>query len=282
MKLAAGEWTMGLAPDRGGAITGLRWRGEDILRPAREDATDLFLFSSFAMVPYANRIAHGRLDIEGVQARIPANHPDQAHPLHGVGWLRAWTCTATDETSATLAHEHAADEHWPWAYRASQHFLLDAGGLDVSLQVTNLADHAMPASLGFHPYFATDGVTSLRFEADGVWMRDAECLPTELAPAGALGDWAHGESPCRERLIDNSYAGWSGRAHIARPSGDILLIGTNTPVFHLCAPPGADFFCAEPATAIPDAANRGEARILPPGESFSIAMRIGQSPQTAD
>jgi aldose 1-epimerase len=274
MKLSAGTWELTLAPELGGAITALRRRGQDVLRPAPEGATEPFLLASFAMVPYANRIAHGRFEAGGERHALGPNHEGQDHPLHGVSWLRRWEVEASDASSATIVHRHAADAAWPWSYRVAQHVALHEDGLSIALTLVNEDDRAMPASLGFHPYFPAGEGVALRFDADEMWLRDEHCLPSTLAPADAFGDWGRGLPVRGAPFIDNSYVGWAGAVRIARADGDLLLTGENTPVLHLYTPPGELFFCVEPATSMPDAFNRSAPVTLAPGQRHRIGMAI--------
>lgn len=274
MKLSAGTWTLTLAPELGGAITSLRRSDRDVLRAAAEGATEPFLLSSFAMVPYANRIAYGRFEADGARYALGPNHDGQDHPLHGVSWLRSWDVEAADTASATLVHRHAADAAWPWSYRADQRFALAEDGLSIALTLTNEDDRPMPASLGFHPYFPASDEVSLRFDAEEVWLRDEQCLPSTLAPANTFGDWGSGGFVAQAPFIDNSYVGWNSIVRITRPEGDLLLTGENTPVLHLYTPPGEPFYCIEPATSMPDAFNRSTPVTLRPGQSYRIGMAI--------
>lgn len=274
MKLAAGTWTLTLAPELGGAITALRRQGEDVLRPAPAGATEPFLLASFAMVPYANRIAHGRFAADGTHYALAPNHDGQDHPLHGVSWLHPWNVEASDVASATLVHRHAADATWPWSYRAEQHFALSGDGLSIALTLISEDDRPMPASLGFHPYFPVSEGMALRFDADAVWLRDEQCLPSTLAAADSFGNWGRGGPVRGAPFIDNSYVGWTGTARITRADGDLLLVGENTPVLHLYTPPGEPFFCVEPATSMPDAFNRSTPILLEPGQQYRIGMAI--------
>jgi aldose 1-epimerase len=275
MRLARGDWSLELAPAVGGAIAALVWRGQDLLRPAPPGATDPLAMSSFPLVPYANRIGHGRFVFDGQEHHLPINYAGQAHPLHGVGWLRSWKVVGGDEAVVTLAHRHDGDGDWPWRYAAEQRFALDDDGLTVTLSITSEDDRAMPVSLGFHPYFAVSGVSSLRFEAAGVWLTDAQLLPTECVAADRLADFAAGAPVLRKTLVDHCYAGWSGSAVIARIDGDVRLSATDTPLLHVYMPPGEDFFCAEPVTAMPDAFNRDAGDVLAPGQTRTVTMRIG-------
>ncbi|MEG3088913.1 aldose 1-epimerase [Sphingomonas sp. PB4P5] len=273
MRIAAGDWAATLEPT-GGAIASLTRRGVDVLRPSPVGARDPLSLASFPLVPYANRIANGAFSFESERHVVPLNYPGQAHPLHGVGWLSAWSVTASDATSATLAHAHAPDDAWPWRYAATQCIALDPSGLSVTLTLENTGDDVMPYSLGFHPYFARAGVATLAFVATGVWQADGAMLPTQLAAPDTLGDWSRGAPLARAALIDHCYTGWGGHATITHDDGAITLAGTGTPLLHFYLPPSQDFFCLEPVTAMPDAVNRGAAAKLAPGERREIAMTI--------
>jgi len=274
MRLACGAWELDLLPALGGAIAALRRDGADIFRPTPHDAQHPLEAACFPLVPYANRIADGRFRFEGERYVIPRNVADQAHPLHGTGWLQPWTVEQSDERSATLHYRHGADDGWPWAHDAEQRIVLGDEGLHVTLSLTNTGDRAMPFSLGLHPYFTKARVSRLRFDAERVWLIDDAFLPTEPAPADRLGDWAAGETVERTSLIDNSYEGWSGNATISRDDGDLRLAGMSTPFLHVFTPPGEPYFCVEPVTAMPDAFNRAVPAVLQPGESHAITMTL--------
>jgi aldose 1-epimerase len=269
-------WSLTLLPELGGAIGSLRHAGHDVLRPTPADARGPLETACFPLVPYANRIAGGRFVFDGQDYHLPRNADGQAHPLHGVGWQRAWEVAAVDARSVTLRHEHPGDGDWPWAYAAEQEFRLAQDGLHLSLSVTNRDSRPMPAGLGFHPYFPATADTRLGFEAQSVWLADAEMLPTAPAAAAHFADWSAGDGVRRTSLIDNAYAGWSGEARIASPSGTLRLTGDGTPYLHVFTPPGEDYFCAEPVSDMPDALNRAPTvTVLAPGQTRRIAMSIG-------
>ena len=55
-----------LDPRRGGAIRDFKWRGQDVLRPTPAQAgDDPFDTACFPMVPFVNRVAHGRFNFGG-------------------------------------------------------------------------------------------------------------------------------------------------------------------------------------------------------------------------
>jgi aldose 1-epimerase len=272
LRLAAGEWALEAAPERGGAILSLTRAGRDVLRPTPAVIEGPFDLACFPLVPYANRIASGTFAWDGEAIRLPRNHLEQAHPLHGIGWLLPWEVISSDDGSMVMRLVHRGDATWPWPFSAEQRLALTPNGLEATLEIVNDGDRSMPVSLGFHPYFAA--ADTLCFEAEGVWLADAEMLPERHAAANALGDWSAGASLSQPDLVDHCYTGWSGVATIARADGDIVLEAENAPALHVYVPPGKDFFCAEPVTAMPDAVNHDGAATLSPGERMRIGMKI--------
>lgn len=264
-----------MLPGVGGSIRELTRNGRDVLRHAPEDVADPLLTACFPLVPYTNRIALGCFAFGGKTYRLPRNFGDHPHSLHGIGWQSQWSLEAAGEATATLSLDHGGDDRWPWRFRAEQRVELDDGGCEIALHLVNLADEAMPAGLGLHPYFPRDEKTRLMFTAQRMWLGDDTMIPTRPVAADSLGDWSAG-SGFPDRLIDNSFDGWAGRAIIESDSaGTIRISATGAPVVHLYAPPDADFLCVEPASHLPDALNQGFAMdVLAPGETKILTLRI--------
>ena len=61
LPLAAGDWSVTLAPEDGAGITAMRAGGRDILVPAPAGAALGGPFGAFWMIPWANRLDAGRL-----------------------------------------------------------------------------------------------------------------------------------------------------------------------------------------------------------------------------
>ena len=283
LEIAAGEWTASLFPALGGALTFLRFGGVDILRPATEGSADPLQYSSFPLVPYCNRIAHGRFRWNGTEHQVPLNFRDHPHTLHGLGWQARWEVGEQDQGSAVLRHEHDGGSGWPWAYSALQRIALDASGFSASLAVTNLSHEPAPFGLGFHPYFHAPSGTMLRTDVSNVWLADDTCIPVERADGTWFGDWSQGQKVERDELIDHSFGGWSGSAEVIRPDlprAIRLKASPELPNLHLYMPPGERFFCAEPVGNMPDALNRPDAdpgermNALAPGETLRATMTL--------
>jgi aldose 1-epimerase len=282
ISLADGELTVELLPELGAAVATLRYQGRDVLRPTPAGASDPFETAAFALVPFANRIADGRLRVGEREVRIERNAPGQAHPLHGHGWRRPWRVESAARDSAVLSFEHSADG-WPWRYIARQTVTLRADSLELALSVENHDSTPMPAGLGWHPYFHKTPGALLRAHLEGVWLTDEESLPVRLAHGTRFGQWGRGDELARTELVDHCHTGWPGVAEILLPEERLRLALTASRAMHwlhIYSPPGKDFFCVEPVSHMPNAINRSAPpaitgqKLLAPGERFDARITL--------
>jgi aldose 1-epimerase len=261
--LRAGDCGLQLAPEAGGMVTrywlerGARTR--EWLRPASGAARarrDGYEASAFPLVPYSNRIRAGRFRFGDRDVALPLNRPPERHSIHGQGWQAAWTASHVSANTAQLEFRHAADA-WPWAYRATQRFALSPTSLTVELALHNQSDAPMPAGLGWHPYFLRTPRTTLTAPVAGIWLTDAEMMPTELARPPVIAELSRGVT-IDSVPLDNCFTGWSRRAVIDWPELDARLVMTAEPPLDFLTvftPPDLPFFCVEPVSHATDAVN---------------------------
>ncbi|GAA0564758.1 aldose 1-epimerase [Rhizomicrobium electricum] len=280
--LGRGKFELDIAPDFGGAITRFEMAGKPVMRPVKPGETNVLEMCSFPLVPYANRIAGGIFDFGGRTYRLPLNFGEHPHSLHGHGWQAPWKVEVLSRDRLSLVFEHAADA-WDWAYTAEQVFTMTEDGMVLALTLKNRADKPMPYSLGVHPYFPRRPGSTLKASVKGMWLADETMLPTDLVEAGRLVDLNAGQVVSKAPFVDNTFTGWQGPAIITQPELGLeiaLTASDNSAFLHAFMPEGADFFCAEPTTAMPNAFNRSEspevtgAKVLAPGAAVSLEMRI--------
>jgi aldose 1-epimerase len=286
LHLASGPWELEVQPGRGGAVTALRHRGRLLLVSPDPGTTDAMGAASFALVPYANRIAAGRFDHRG-QWQLPRNFGEHAHPLHGTGWKRPWQVAALQADALALQLQHQADAHWPWSFTAQQRIQLLPDAIRFELAATNTAAEPAPMGLGFHPAFAAGPDTTLRTQLEGVWQIDADSLPESHAPAGAvLPELPGAVKAHRSKLVDHCFTGWSRALRIERAgaAGEFPIVEmTASPALHflqLYMPPGRSSFCIEPMSQMPDAIHHPEVvghgglQFLQPGTTLQVWMQL--------
>lgn len=280
--LAAGDYGLEFAPERGGSVLRFDWRGQPIFRPAV--GPSVLDTGCFPLVPFSNRIAHGRFAAHGREVRLAPNFPgsDHPHPLHGFGWLAAWEVVEAGDAHAVLEHRYPGGE-WPWPYVAHQQFRLTADGLEMGLALTNRGSDPMPAGLGFHPYFPRDADTRYLGLHRGEWSNSADCLPKSLDLRGAAIDWWAGQ-PVGSRSVDTVYTDREGPLDIAYPSRGFavrLTPSENLPFTVVYSPSGEPFFCVEPVSHATDAVNAGGMAWIAPGETMAVELEISARPADA-
>lgn len=271
---------MTIAPDRGGGVVSFRWRGRDIFH-RRPDATGPLALGCFALSPFSGRIAQGRFGSPGHAVALTRNHPaDPSHPhaLHGFDWLARFEAANASPEYAILRRRQEESE-WPWAYESEQVFTLTKDGYRHDLSITNRSATAMPAGLGLHPYFPRAGARLTLF-VTGVWETVEDQIPTLHRELAQTPDWLGGGT------IDHCFTGRRGAIVIDWPSHRLTIEPDDAFTFAVVfTPAGADYFCVEPVSHMPDAVNRGEPtditglRWLQPGErwttqtSFTLSER---------
>lgn len=282
--LRAGLLELELSPWLGGAISRFelaagerRW---PILRQSHTRLENVLDAGNFPLVPYVNRIRGGCFTFRGREVRLTPNMAGDPSPLHGQGWLNAWTVEEAGESRAVLAYRHRPGE-WPWEYQARQLFALDADGLSLTLACRNLSDEHMPCGLGQHPYYPCGPGTRIRTEVEHAWTIDEQVLPVDKVPATGRFDLSD-RNVCGQEL-DNGFGGWSGRALLSDPGWpyEVELSSPQARFFQIFSPAQGGFFVAEPVSHANAALNEPEERwaelgicILAPGEEMELAMRL--------
>ncbi|MDP1837785.1 MAG: aldose 1-epimerase [Reyranella sp.] len=267
LSLRAGRLAVDLAPAAGGSITRfvLEAAGTafDFLRPAGAAA-----MACYPLVPFSNRIANGRLVVDGEEFVLEPNWPGQRHPMHGDGWARPWQVARQGKDSIELVYEHDGRGGWPFRYRARQVFHLGEEGLAVGMTIENLENRPVPAGLGLHPFFPRDADTELACRVEGVWRADAEVLPVDRIAVPP--EWNFTVSHQVDGVVlDNCFDGWDGQATIRWPRHGLGLALEATPPFrHLViyVPKGQPYFCVEPVSHANGAVAQTSLR---PGETLA-------------
>ncbi|MBN9408310.1 MAG: hypothetical protein J0H69_04080 [Burkholderiales bacterium] len=261
LRLAADGYEAHVSPMAGARVSRLVWQSRgaarDLIVPTAPSAAAFDpdhwpKCGAFPMVPYTNRLLDGRVWWAGRswQTRVA---PGQKHGVHGFGHRVPWHVESHTSSHAALVLEHAqASPEWPWPFAARIEYGLSAQGLSVSISVRNTADEPAPASIGWHPYFASGWRSAADHPArsihdlggDGLaYPRDAD---PSAAPPVARDGVAH------TFVFENAPSPWKLRsAH-----GEVLTLGHDGlhVVYH--QPACRDYECVEPITALPGTMTR--------------------------
>ena len=281
IRLISGDTEVTLAPAIGGGIAAFRWRGRNIMRAATPEmlaAGDPLGLAAFPLVPFSNRIAHGRFVWERRTVQLPLNFGDHPHAIHGFGWQAPWRVEAADAVSARLGYDYHGGA-WPWPFAARQDFAVADDGFTLTLSVTNLGDTPMPSGLGLHPYWPNPAETRLQTVAQGWFATDAFVMPLAQidATASDLSAWLH-----RAKTTDHVFHGCDGRLTLGWPTHSVEMTAGPRADWMVVYAPADDTICAvEPVTHPTDALNdpkRPGIHILAPGETQALTIRYRVRP----
>jgi aldose 1-epimerase len=241
---------------------------------------------------YANRIAFGRFDIDGVRCRLACN--DGRHHLHGgnAGFDRALWQGRQESRRVVLAYRaRDGEEGYPGNLDASVTYSVGDHGLRIEYRATT--DRPTVVNLTSHAYFNLAGrgaITAheVRIPARRYVAVDDERIPTgELVPvAGSVFD-LNALAPLGERSFDHCFVlDDAAQAELADPaSGRRLRLRTSQPGLQLYTGNLLDgtiegkggrryerhaALCIEPQH-FPDSPNRPDfpGVILRPGQTYS-------------
>ncbi len=302
-----GAWELDVLPRTGASLAGGRirtadgvWR--DLLRPARPTVHgEAAKCSSFAMVPWSNRIRDGVLAYGGRSWQLQRNGADGT-AIHGAVLHAAWDVVERREDRVVLELDTSdlVGVNFPWRFRARITYTVSGSRLTVGTSVRNVDRESFPAGFGHHPYLqrtlAPVGATPPAEPGNPlleVPLRHGYSLVDAMAvgPAGTIprrADFRTGR-PLGSRFVDDVLTGWDPgapiRVHYDEPDVDVDLHAD--PVYsHLVvyAPRRRSYFAVEPVTNVNDGFALHAAGVpgtgvfvLEPGEErageFSLTVR---------
>ena len=256
-------------PERGGSLLSLSVNGNDLLRPSGPAPRDVLETACFPLVPFANRIANGRMTIHGRELILPPDPAALPHAHHGHGWRRPWHVVGKTDALAQLEYRHVPDE-WPWAYVANQRITLIDGGAEIALSVTNESSEDMLAGLGLHPYFLRKEADTIVVGATRMVTNGPDGIPSGEGPIGP------GETSLETiEGMDNLLLDESGQIRVRAAGVRCSLKAKGAVGFHVYIPQRENFFCVEPVSHRPNAfSTDAEHHAIKPGEARRLTMQL--------
>lgn len=246
-------------PSFGARLISLEFGGHEVLATGKTPDGERIGDGCFPMAPWAGRIGGGRIEHDGVTARLPLD--DDGNALHGLVRKATWDQTGDN------AFVRQVGAPWPQEGQARLRYVLDDHAVTIELSWDDGTD--FPCSLGLHPWFLDTLVTGERLELDvdpiEMLERGDRHLPTGRLIPPAPKPW----DDCF-RMGRSPVLSWPGALSIRLDSTSPWWVVYDEP---------AHATCVEPQTVPPDAFNHAWMRPAG-GWPRSIALTIsaiGQS-----
>jgi len=228
------------------------------------------------LAPWANRLDEDAFYANGKKYLLNAGlgnlRRDQNQaPIHGLLLFTPYWKVTKMESDDRSARVTSRLEFWrypelmaqfPFAHAIEMTYRLAGGRLEVETLVENQASEAMPLGIGYHPYFQLPGVPrdqwKVHVAAREILELSPLLIPTGKRSAVSLPDPASLATTQLDDVFTGLVRGQDERAEFwVEGSGRkvSVIYGPKYTVAVVYAPPGKDFICFEPMTAITDAFN---------------------------
>lgn len=272
--LEAGGARAGIAPEAGGRLGSLVVGGRELLVGRLGNEAQPMRWGCYLMAPWPGRLQHGRFRWQGRTIQLPRTFGQNA--IHGLVWDRAWVVEESSGSAATLSC--ALPGEWPMGGLVRQGITLSPDALVLDASIT--AGDAMPAALGWHPWFDRAG-DPVRLTLDaGATQEVRGMIPTgRLLPVAGTRDLRTGPVLGARRL-DVGYVGAVSPAMVEWPDVRLTISFEPSPAPVVVFTPW-NAVCVEPQTAPPNALALPEAearaagvRFLGAGETMSARLSL--------
>ncbi len=116
-------------PEVGGGLAAFNWRraagAVPLMRPlpVGTNAPDPNQLGCYPLVPWSNRIGQGRFSFEGRTFDVAPNYPAEPYPIHGDGWLSAWSVLDSRSDKVVLGLDRSSA--FPFTYAAGMSYELE-------------------------------------------------------------------------------------------------------------------------------------------------------------
>jgi aldose 1-epimerase len=249
--------------------------------------------AGIVLVPWPNRVAGGRWNLDGVAQQLDITEPKQGNAIHGL--LRSTGYRVLEREphrvvqGATVFPQHG----YPFLLETTVEHRLTGDGMTVTHTIVNESERAAPVAVGAHPYLRLGdlpvGELTLTIDASTRFLTDDKQIPvSEEEVAGTDFDLTQGRRVAGLQ-IDHGFGGVAvrdGRSvqRLEAPDGRRVELWADenfgyvqvfTPL-NFAAPDGPRPAVAiEPMTAPANALNSGEGlRWLRPGERWELSWGI--------
>jgi aldose 1-epimerase len=265
----------------------LLWQGAGVRAYARERK---FMGIPF-LHPWANRLDGFGYEAGGHHVVLDRDSPlllldDHGLPIHGVLTAsRQWVVeeVAADSDRARLVSSLDFDrpellEAFPFPHRVELAIEVCGSAVQVRTTLTATGSEPVPVAFGFHPYFRLPDVPRARWD---VVFPVHERLPLDslMVPTGVSEPASPLTGVVGTRTWDDEFDGVAPGACFQLSGGGRTIevqYAQGYPVAQIFAPPGTDYVCIEPMTAVANALEGPDDKLhwVPVGEQRSASFRI--------
>jgi aldose 1-epimerase len=147
------------------------------------------------LVPWPNRVAHGRYDFGAETLQLPLSEPSFGNAIHGLVRWSGWDLLEIGPAHVRMGHVLWPQAGYPFTLVLQVAYVLSDAGLRVTIRAGNAGSSPAPYGAGMHPYVRAElgGIdgSELSVAAEQWLETDERKIPTGrlLSVAGSRYDF---------------------------------------------------------------------------------------------
>lgn len=148
--------------EEGAGLRSYRVRGQEFLDTFPRTGYATSATVGQLLVPFPNRIDHGRYTFQGTEYQVPINEVSRTNAIHGLSRWMNWEVAHHDHHRLTMELVFHAQPGYPFVLHVWQHYELTRYGLVITHTARNVGKQPAPYGVGIHPYLrvGTDTIDS--------------------------------------------------------------------------------------------------------------------------
>ncbi|MEO6505956.1 MAG: aldose 1-epimerase family protein [Terrimesophilobacter sp.] len=246
------------------------------------------------LVPWPNRVEDGVWRFNGVRQQLDLTEPDKHNAIHGLLRHVAYAVREQTDDAITLTATVFPQHGYPFQLDTAVSYRLEADGITVTHEISNVSAEAAPVAIGAHPYFRIGDVPTrdltLTLAATTHFEVDARLNPIHELPVEETEYDFRGGRLVDDLRLDDGFGGVVfddgavARHTLRSTDGRMLTLWQDASFGYVQAFttrqfPGRELAIAiEPMTAPANAFNSGDGvRWLEPGQSWSATWGVRYS-----
>jgi len=235
------------------------------------------------LAPWANRLSQRSYRASGVDVDLSAvelSTDPNGLPIHGtMTAARGWEVTEHSTARIVARFDYGARADLLAAFPFPHAITVRASAVDGALRVETTieptSDRPVPVSFGWHPYLRLPRGERASWRLKLPALRRCT-LDDHGIPTGERVDENAGADEFGDRTFDDLFELRDERVLSAEYDGAEVGVefGAGYPYAQIYAPPGEDFVCFEPMTAVVDGLVTGACPTVEPGTRFTAEFTI--------
>lgn len=270
-----------LIPEYGAIIFQVKMKGQELLDSFEnpEELSTNIWYKNALLLPFPNRLKHGKYSWNGKDYQFPVNNPDPPiNALHGFGsdYPTSVEKTELGKDSASIVckmNYEGEFDYYPFPFVAFIEYKINTSGdFKVSIKMENTSNEKLPFGTGWHPYFKLSGSLEdwhLSMPIGKKVKVDDKMIPTGLSEEMKVDNYL------KDKELDTAYVfrlrGYVVETILKNNDSKLSFWQQHGPsLFHYVQafiPPKRNSIAIEPMTCNIDAFNNKQGLIsLDPGE----------------